>query len=86
MLSGNLNHDRLETQGLKLLCGLLFGERPGGSAAQDALPPPGRGLQLSGNRDAYYDANNSLLHRFAGIMFPWTVTLLLPSDASNPTQ
>lgn len=82
MLSGTLNHDGLEIQGLKLLCGLLFGERPGGFAAQDALPPPGRGLQLSGNRDAYYDANNSLLHRSAGIMSPWIVTLLLPNDAS----
>lgn len=50
-------------QGLKLLKQLLFGKRPGGFSAEDALPPDGAGLQLRGNHEDYYDPNNSLLYR-----------------------
>ena len=57
------------SQALKLLSQLLFGSRPGGFAGPEAtgrlgpLPPLGVGLQLSGNSQQYYDADNSLLHR-----------------------
>lgn len=57
------DHECTASQGLKLLAQLLFGERPGGFTSDGVLPPEGAGLQLSGNREMYYNPDNSFLHR-----------------------